>query len=529
MRKRRYGRIVSMVLAAVTAGCILAGCGSQTGGTQSSQSTGSAAASSDQTAQRKQKDTLVVAKSEDVSSLDPAQIVNQKSFTVYDQIFEGLVKLNPETKEVEPCLATEWEQIDDLNWHFTLRQGVKFHDGSEMKAEDVVYSFERIMNSGVVSSYVDYIDKIVADGDYAVTMTIKMPYAQIIQALTYPAAVVVSKAAAEASGDAFGQNPIGTGPYAFSERFEADSITLVGFDDYWGEKAKTKNLIFKVIPEGSQRTIMLENGEADIICDVPSNDASRIGSDDNLKLYNETGNKYYAIYFKADSKTPAGDKRIRQAVEYAIDKQALADAVFAGYAQVGSLLCTPATAGYNAAKDRGNVYDTAKAKELMSEAGYPDGFDIDIYVRTGQVYEEIATIIQAQLAEVGINANIILLESTKITEKLYGGEEVPMNIGFYNNICGDTDFIMQKLLPATYGQNYFNDEMIDLINRSRAETDPAKRQAVYDEFFDLMAEDMPQLSLLYEQILVGTSKNVEGFYINPLGAHQYSTVVVYED
>ena len=516
------------MLAAVMSVSVLAGCGGQSS-SQSSGSGSSTETAAEASAERKQKDTLTVVKSEDVSSLDPAQIVNQKSFTIYSQIFEGLVKQNPVTKEVEPCLATEWEQIDDLNWHFTLRQGVKFHDGNEMTSEDVVYSFERIMNSGVVSSYVDYIDKIVADGDYAVTITIKMPYAQIIQALTYPAAVIVSKAAAEASGDAFSQNPVGTGPYAFVERFEADSITLKAFDEYWGEKAKTENLVFKVIPEGSQRTIMLENGEADIICDVPANDASRIAEDENLKLYNETGNKYYALYFKADSTTPVGNKLVRQAIEYAIDKQALADAVMAGYAQVGSLLTTPSIVGYNAEKDRGNLYDVDKAKELLTEAGYPDGFDIDVYVRTGQIYEEIATIVQAQLAEVGINANIILLESTKITEQLYSGGEIPINISFYNNICGDTDFIMQKLLPTTYGQTYFNDEMVDIITRARAETDATKRQAVYDEFFDLMAEDMPQLALFYEQIIVGTSKNVEGFYINPLGAHQYSTVVVYED
>lgn len=143
--------------------------------------------------------------------------------------------------------------------------------------------------------------------------------------------------------------------------------------------------------------------------------------------------------------------------------------------------------------------------------------------------KRLLLLIQAQLAEVGINININLLESAKIDEKFYGGEEIPIRLSFYNNICADTDFIMQKLLPTTYGQVYFNDDMVDLINRSRAETDDTKRQAIYDEFHDLMADDMPQLSLFYEQILVGTSNMVEGFSINPLGAHQYCHVVVYEN
>lgn len=477
---------------------------------------------------RKQKDTLIVAKNEDITSLDPAKAINQKSFSIYGQIYEGLVWYNTKTKTVDPCLATEWKQLDDLNWRFTLRENVKFHNGETMTSEDVVYSFERIMNSGVASSYVDYIEKIVADGDNAVIITVKMPYAQIVQALTYPAAMIVSKKAVEEAGDDFAQNPVGTGAYKFVERFAADSITLVAFDEYWGEKAKTKNLIFKVIPEGSQRTIMLENGEADIICDVLANDAARIAAAKDLNLINETGYKYYAIYFKCDSKTPVGNKQVRQAMEYAINKQALVDAVMSGYAEVGSLLCTPPTIGYNKTKDRGELYDPEKAKQMLADAGYPNGFDLEVFVRTGQVYEEIATILQDQFAAVGINININVLDSAKIDEKFYGGEEVPIRLAFYNNICGDTDFIMQKLLPTTYGQVYFNDDMVDLIERARSEVDLSKRQAIYDEFHDLMAEDVPQISMFYEEILMGMNANVEGFELNPLGKHLYSTVIVYE-
>lgn len=517
---KHCSRMMSGMLAITMLLClILTGCGgNSSSGTSGGQSSGGTTA----------RDTLIVAKNEDITSLDPAQAINQKSFSIYSQIFEGLVRYNSETQQVDPCLATSWEQLDDITWRFALREDVKFHDGGAMTSEDVVYSFERIMNSGVASSYVDYIAKIEADGDYAVTMSLKMPYAQLIQALTYPAAVVVSKAAAEAAGENFAQNPVGTGPYVFKERLTADSITMEAFADYWGEPAKTKNLIFKIIPEGSQRTIMLENGEADIVCDVLANDAARVDEADDLTLIHQTGYKYYAMYFKCDSTTPVGDSRVRQAIEYAIDKQSIVDAVMNGYAQVGSLLTTPATAGYNADKERGNLYDPDKAKEMLADAGYPQGFDLDIYVRSGQVYEEIATILQDQLGVVGINVNLTVLESNKIDELFYGGEEVPIRLSFYNNICGDADFIMQKLLPTTYGQVYFNDKMVDLVNRARAETDSAKRQAVYDEFHELMAEDVPQIALFYEEILMGMDSGVEGFVLNPLGAHQYASVAVYE-
>ena len=519
IRKSYLRSFCGLLAAVMLLACGLAGCGNNSGNGNGGNTDPS---------QLTQKDTLVVAKNEDISSLDPAEAINQKSFSVYCQIYEGLVRYNPETGTVDPCLATEWEQLDDTTWHFTLREGVPFHDGGTMTSEDVVYSFERIMNSGVASTYVEYLESVEADGDYGVIFHLKMPYAQIIQALTYPAAVVLSKAAVEAAGDGYAQNPVGTGPYRFVEHMVADSITMEAFEDYWGEPAKTKNLIFRVIPEGSQRTIMLENGEADIICDVLPNDASRVAEDSNLTLINETGYKYYAAYFKCDSSTPVGNKLVRQAIEYAIDKQSIVDAVMAGYAEVGSLLTTPPTVGYNAEKERGNLYDVEKAKELLAQAGYAEGFDLEVYVRSGQIYEEIATILQDQLSEVGINVNQNIMESNAIDELFYGGDEVPIRLSFYNNICGDADFIMQKLLPDAYGQVYFNDEMTDITNRARAEADPEARQAVYDEFHDLMAEDVPQIALFYEEILMGLQATTEGFQLNPLGAHQYASVTVYE-
>ncbi|NBI65312.1 ABC transporter substrate-binding protein [Pseudoflavonifractor sp. 60] len=511
----------AILAAAMLLTCALAGCGNGGNNGGGGNAGGSGGGS------RVQKDTLIVAKNEDVASLDPSLAINQKSFTVYGQIFEGLVRLDPETGEVVPCLATQWEQLDETTWHFTLREGVKFHDGNTMTSADVVCSFERIM-TGIASSYVDYIESVEADGDYAVTMHIKMPYAQIIQALTYPAAVVVSKAAVEQYGEDFAQHPVGTGPYAFDSRMIADSITLKAFGDYWGEKAKTENLIFKVIPEGTQRTIMLENGEVDIICDVLSNDAVRVDEAPNLTLIHETGYKYYGLYFKCDSQGPTSNKLVRQAMEYAIDKQAMVDAAMSGYGQVGSLYSTPPTAGYNASKDRGNLYNPDTAKDLLAQAGYPNGFDLDVYVRTGQPYEELATIFQDQMKAININVNLISLDSNAIDEMVYSGQEVPIRFSFYNNICGDVDFIMQKLLPDTYGQIYFNDKMNDLISRARAETDVAKRQLVYDEFYDLMAEDVPQVAFFYEEILMGLNSNVEGFHLNPLGAHQYASVAVYQ-
>lgn len=473
------------------------------------------------------KDTLTVLKNEDVTSLDPGKAMNQRSFSIYSQMFEGLVKYNPDTKKIDPCLATDWKQIDDTTWHFNLRKGVKFHDGTTMTSKDVVYSLMRYAKSPVVSTYMDWVADIQPDGDYAVTIKTKKPYATLISCLTYPVAVIFPQGYFEKVGESgFGQKPVGTGPYKFVKRAESDSIAMERFDEYWGDKAKTKNLVFKIIPEGSQRTVMLQNGEADIVTDVITSDAASIAQNDKLSLLKANSNKYYSLMFKCNSKTPIKDPKVRQAIAYAIDKKPLVDVVMNGYGQVGSLLVTPTVKGYDKAKDQGNLYNETKAKELLKEAGYPNGFEIEMYVRSGQPYEELTTVVQDQLKKVGINVKQIVMDSNKIQEKLFAGDEVPIEIGFLNNITGDTDFIMQKLLPTTYGQTYFNDEMTVLINKARSEKTEEGRNKVYDEYFDLMAKDNSQISLFYEQMLIGMGKHVKGFKPNPLGAHQFSTVSV---
>lgn len=482
-----------------------------------------------QAAGAKTKDTLVVAVAEDLTSLDPQAIVNQKSFSVYCNLYENLVRYNAETQEVEPCLATEWEQIDELTYHFKLREGVKFHDGNTMTSEDVIYSFQRAQDSGVVSTYLSFIDSVEADGDYAVTMHISSPYAQIYQALSNPSAVIVSKAAVEKYGEDFAKNPVGTGAYRLVEWRAADSVTLTAFEDYWGEPAKTKNVEIRIIPEGSQRTIMLENGEVDIACAILPNDAARVEDNKDLVMIHEPGYKCMLLYFKSNSEvSPVGDKRVRQAIQYAVNKQEIVDSVVYGYGQVGSLYATPLTAGYNAEKDNLYSYDTEKAKALLAEAGYPDGFDLELYCQSGRTYEEIATILQSQLSEIGINLNVITMESNTISEKVYSGEEIPIRMGFYNNLCGDADLVMQKLIPSAYGQTYFSDEVEPLMLEARSKSDPAERQEEYDKFWDLMNEDVPWVTVYYEEMMFGTSKKVDGFKLNPVGANQYKTVAVYE-
>ena len=475
---------------------------------------------------RKTKDTIVFAQSADATSLDPHAIVNIRSFGVYSNIYEGLVALDADGKVV-PALATEWEQIDDKSFRFTLRDDVFFHNGEKLTSEDVKFSFERMVNSKIVSTYVSFLESVEVVDELNFIMHMKIPYSQLMITLTIPCCTIVSKKAVEESGEAFGRNPVGTGPYKFVEWSESESITLTANENYWGEKAKTQNLVMRVVPEGSQRSIMLETGEIDVGYDIRANDAKRMLDEPNLTLLHEVGQRFSVVYYKANSVGPIGNPAVRRALEYAIDKDELMEAVVYGFGQSGSLYCTPNTNGYNAEKDIVE-FNPEKAKQLLSEAGYPEGFKLGLYTQEGQVYVEIAQILQSQLYDIGIEADIVTLENNTLNQKVYDGEEIEMRISFYNNLAGDLDFAITKLATDAYGTTYFNEEVDKLREKARAAFDDAERAAIYDKFLDLMASDKPWLTLYYEQNLVGLSNNVDGFVMSPIGAHQYKNVVVYE-
>ena len=206
------------------------------------------------------KDTLTWAQGADVTSLDPHQGKETPAVDVTCQIFDTLVAVNPETNEIEPQIAESWEQVDELTYTFKIRQGIKFHDGSDLTAEDVKFSLDRAINSAAVSYIVDFIDTVTVDDEYTVTVKTKAPYAPALRNLAIPFAAIVPKAVVEADEDAFILNPVGSGPYQFVEWKQGDHVTLKAFDDYYAGKPATENLIMRVIPETSQRSIALETG-----------------------------------------------------------------------------------------------------------------------------------------------------------------------------------------------------------------------------------------------------------------------------
>jgi peptide/nickel transport system substrate-binding protein len=515
-------KLVSIVLVLAMALTVLTGCGNSNTSSQPS-----SPAASDKP--KEAKDTIIFTQGADITSLDPHIGKQLRAFTVTSNMFDQLVKFDDNMKVV-PSLAESWERISDTAVKFKLREDVKFHNGDPLTSEDVKFSFDRMMASSIVSNNVSFLESVEIVDGYNVILHTKGPYAPLLAALTTPPCAIVPKKVVEADEKGFALNPVGTGPYKFVEWKQGEYCKLEAFDGYYGEKAKTKYVIMKVVPENTQRTIMLETGEADVAYEVLPNDVSKIESNDKLQLLKGVSLKSVDFGFNTKSKGPVGNKLVRQAIECAIDKKGIVEGVLYGIGQPGSLPIAPAAFGYSD-KFAADKYDVEKAKALLAEAGYKDGFEIRIWTDTDQAHVEICQVVQNQLAEIGIKANIEVIEYGTLLNKLMDGEDYDMELSFFNNIVGDADYALYSVFhPASKSNHarYDNPEVSDLIIQSRGEVDDAKRTAAYDKIYNILSEDTAQFSIYYEEMCVAINKNVEGFKLSKIGAHKYQDVVVYK-
>ena len=405
--KKNFNRAMSLVLAAAMA-LSLAACG----GNQENNGSGGGTAGG-------YKNTLTWAQGADVTSLDPHQGKETPAVQVNTQIFDTLVTVDPETNEVVPQIAESWEQTDDQTYVFKIREGIKFHDGSDLTAEDVKFSLDRARNSAAVSYIVNFIEEVTVDDDHTVTVKTTAPYAPTLRTLAITFAAIVPKAVVEADENAFIQNPVGSGPYKFVEWNHGDHVTLKAFDDYYAGKPETENLIMKVIPETSQRTIALETGEVDLAYDLAVNDIPKVNSDDKLTVYEIPSLTCWYVSMNMNKK-PFDNPKVREAMSMAIDRQTIIDTINAGSGQTADAIIAPAVFGYYSTGVK--EYNPTKAKELLAEAGYPNGFSTTLWVNDNQSRIEMCQAMQAMLLEVGVQCNLEVLEFGSFISRTTAGD-----------------------------------------------------------------------------------------------------------
>lgn len=485
------------------------------------------------------QDTLIFARGGDSVSLDPSEVTDGESENVAQSILETLTTFAEGETTVEPMLATEWNESEDgLTYTFTLREGVKFHDGTDFNAESVVFNFERWMNGNADNfpMYGSVFGGYKADAAHniasvravdASTVEIKLngPQPTLLKDLALTPLSISSPAAIEKSGEEYKSNPVGTGPFIFKEWVRNDRIVLEKNSEYWLDGyPKLEQVIFRTIPDNSARLNALLSGEVDLIAGLDSENHAQIEEDPELALFSRPPLNLGYLGMTLTHE-PFDDPLVRQALSHAVNKDALVEAFFGEGAIAAKNPIPPAVEGYNDDIEP-YPYDPEKAKELLAEAGLPDGFEMELYAMpVSRPYmpdgAKVAEYLQSNFAEIGVKAEIVTFEWATYIEKALNGEADAFLLG-WTGMNGDADNFLYTLwhgdnIGSTNSTQYDNPELNKLLDQARTTTDQEERNEIYKQAQVIMHEDPPVIPLVHTSPTLAGKKNITGFDPHPTG------------
>lgn len=440
---------------------------------------------------------LVVAFDSDVPTMDPHMHNEPNAITTNWHIFDSLLFLSRDLK-IEPGLAESYEQKDDTTWIFKLRQGVTFHNGEEFNADAVKFSLERVLNEKQKSPQRGNISAISAVNvldPYTVEIKTKEPYNLLPHRLFY-LSIVPPKYVQEVGDQEFAQKPVGTGPYKFAEWVKGDKIVLEANENYFKGAPTIKKVSFRVIPEVATQIAELQSGGVDIIRMVPPDMLAQLEGNPQLAV---TSTPLLRVYYMAfdTKKKPFDDARVRQAMNYAVDIDTIVKKVLADKAVRTPAGVNPNHFGFDESI-KPYPYDPEKAKSLLKEAGYENGFETEIHYFTPGIGQQITDAVISDLSKVGIKAKAKFYpESSSFVEKQRAGD-LPFRLGHWGSYSVyDADAILQPMFDSkgVYGK-YFNTPQLDaLINEARSSVDQDKRKALYSQAQQLIYKEAPWIFL----------------------------------
>jgi len=485
-----------------------------------------AAPAAQQAAAASTKDTLVIGFPTDITTLDVHKATGLHIIGFDDQIADVLVRLDASSK-VQPWLAESWEWQDgNKTLVLKIRDNVKMHDGNVLTAEDVRYSIERFRKYSVGKAAIEMVKSIEAVEGNKVKLTMDAPFSPLLPSLAYNTIGIYSKAAIEKVGDdEFFKAPVGPGPYKFQDQKKGESVTLTAFDDYWAGKPKIKTVIVRNLPEMGSRVLALESGDVDLIFNVAPQYAQRLGQNAELTVLTPPSARLDRFAFNV-TKPPFDNKLLRQAVAYAIDREAIVKSVFLGMAKVSHSPGPEGAFGYTGEYDV-YQYNPAKAKELLAQAGQPNGFSFRFHFSPGRYLldQNVVEAAKAQLNQVGIRMEILNLEwgafSDVISKPVEENETQALFYG-WRSINGDVDSAISDnhsrfFRPKGNNQSFWKNETFDrLLEQEQAEPDDQRRAELLKQMQQVLMEELPFIPLYNEPQIWAAKKNLEGVGITPL-------------
>jgi peptide/nickel transport system substrate-binding protein len=474
-----------------------------------------------------QGNDLVVALPVDIPIPDTHKATGLPAIGADAQVSDVLVVIKD--GEVVPWLAESWEYEDEgRSLVFKIREGVLHHNGMPLTAEDVKWSIDRFREKSIGRSALAPVTEVEVVDDMHVRVSTAEPFAPLLRTFSYSTIGIYSKAAHDEIGDdeAFSRHPVGPGPFEFVEWIPGQRMLLRAFDDYWAGRPQVDTLEFRTILDEASRIAALEAGEVDVIHAFSPTELERLERNDELIVYNPPSAGFIRLNMNT-GRPPFDDVRVRQAVAYALNRQEIAEGLFLGQAPLAKSLVPSEALGYT---DEFDVYEfnPERAKELLAEAGV-DNLTFEFAYGSGRYLldSEVATLVQAQLAQSGIRVNIVPMEWAQFSEYIRqpaGDARTNMTLTWWRTVNGDPDsaigiFTRKELPPA--GNNvpyYVSDEFERLYQAQQVETDDQERLAQIRDLQRVLMEDLPAIPMYNQPQLWAARANVVGFQeaITPL-------------
>jgi peptide/nickel transport system substrate-binding protein len=491
--------------------------------------------------------TLTFLWGSDTNKLDPPAMDAQEGFIAATAIYEGLVRYKSGGTDVEPSLAETWDIAPDgLSVVFHLRKGVMFHDGSPLNAAAVAFSFDRMINKDnplfqdaqgdyggfpYIDTYVgNAVTKVEAAGDLDVKFTLKQKYSPLLSNLAIPPASVISMEALKKYGKGINENPVGTGPFKFTEWKKDDHITVDAFDGYWGAKPKLARIIFQPVPEASVRALKIQNGEADVTWVIDPKDVPTLKGQANTDVLEQPGLNVNIAEFNFQL-PDYQNKSLRQALNYAVNKQELADSLYSGAATPQQGVLPPTSWAFNP-DIKGYPFNPDMAKQLLKDSGYT-GQKLTIWAYTvprgyNPQGSKLAEAVQQYWQDIGVDSDIQTEEWTQYRADRRASK-MPFAFGGWQADTGDPENFLgvffNSVNKGATNTSFYSVPAVDaLLNQANEETDTAKRKDLFNQAEKQIVDDAPWLFVSHAKQQAAIRKRVQNFVQQPTYIYYFNNV-----
>jgi peptide/nickel transport system substrate-binding protein len=462
--------------------------------------------------------TITVSLNADPPSLDPAFSSALVDRQVHNSLYDKLLDLDKDGKIV-PMLATEWKVSDDgLNYTFTLREGVKFHDGTNLDADAVKTNLDRYRTDpkSTRRNELGAVASIEAADAKTLKETLKEPFAPFLSVLTHRSGMIVSPKAIKDQGGDIRNQPVGSGPFKYDSRIKGDTITLIRNEDYWQPNLpKAAKLVYKILTDPNTQLVNLKSGQIDFTDGLPAQEVPGLQNDKNFAVVNAAGFGYQGIWFNTKA-APLDNKLVRQAVDILVDRDQIVKVLFNGTATAGNSPFSPSNLAYGDS-DKYSPPDVEKAKQLLAQAGVPNP-SFTLKVGTSAIQAQFAQLVQNFLKPAGIDMQIEKVEFGTLLDQMDKGNYQAAALGWSGRPDPDQNIYDFFVTDGAQNDSAFSDPQVDqLLKAARQESDPAKRKASYDQVMQTLHDQVPFVFLYHANVVLGMSSKLTGYTFVPDG------------